>query len=194
MPLKLNLSVAAESEPVTLTEAKAHMNVTTTDDDTLINSEIGSATELCQEWQHRQYVHATWILYLDRFPSEIRVPLPPLSSVSTLTYVDTAGDVQALTEDTHFIVNTKAEPGLIKPSRSTSWPSVQSGIYNAVTLTFVAGYGADAGSTPERMKQAVLLLVANAYEFREPQITGTIITSVKTSWEALLWPDRINLF
>lgn len=158
-------------EPITLAEAKLHIHVDTTDEDTLHTDMIVAAREDCEGITGRQFIHATWKEYFDRFPSsEILLSRPPLSSgetpITSITYVDVDGDEQTWTASL-YQVDAVSEPARIKPVDSESWPSTQGNTYNAVTVTFVAGYGAAASDVPPTFKQAILLLVGLWHRDRE---------------------------
>jgi hypothetical protein len=68
-----------------------------------------------------------------------------------------------------------------------SWPSATLRPYNAICVTFIAGYG-DAGSdVPGNFRQGLLLLIGHFYEHREEVITGTIVAQVPVAAQALSW-------
>jgi uncharacterized phiE125 gp8 family phage protein len=191
MPLKQ--TVAPTKEPVTLDMAKAHLRVDDGEEDALIAQIIATAREWCEDFQRRSYVTQTWRLTLDEFPcaDEISIPRPPLASVSSITYVDTNGDTQTLAT-TVYAVDTDAEPGRVYLKYNQTWPSTRD-ITNAVTITFVAGYGADDGYVPAKVKQAMLLLIGHWFENREHVLTGTISKEIEFGVHALLWPNRVNV-
>jgi len=138
--VSLNQTSPPSYEPITLEEAKRHLRVTHNDDDTLIGALIAAARDKAQTIQDRQLVTATWVLKMDAFPSgdEIRVPLPPLQSVTSITYTDTDGVSQTMSSG-DYDVDTASEPGRIALSYGASWPSTRTEI-DAVTVTYVAGY------------------------------------------------------
>lgn len=187
------LSSTISTEPVLLEDAKMHLRVKNTGEDSLIQRQIRLAREYVEAVSHRQLINATWILYLDAFPAIIRPPLPPLSSVTTLKYYDVDNSLTTLTENTDFTVDNKTEPARIEPEYGLSWPSTRSR-FNAVQLTYVAGYGTEGSDVPEQYVQAVLLLLANWYENREPIIVGAVGTEVAKSVNDLLLLDPIWTF
>jgi len=81
----LVVSAAASYYPVTTAEAKAHMRVDTSADDTYIAALIAAATGMAELYTRRRLVRSTWCLYLDKFPvlpkNTIELPYPPLASV-----------------------------------------------------------------------------------------------------------------
>lgn len=173
----LTLVTAATSEPVTLQEAQAFMRVTTSEEDALIEDQlIPAAREWCEEWTGRQFVSATYDLSLDRFPTDeypwderrttyrpdaIRVPRPPLSSVTSITYMDEDGTSQTLSASL-YRVDTKSIVGEITPAYGEVWPDTYD-TTNAVTVRFVCGYS----TVPASIKQAVLIVCQTMYENRE---------------------------
>src|SRR4030095_8045227 len=133
--------VAPTTTPLSLSEVKAHLRVDDTDLDDVIQIYLDAATaHVDGEWGYlgRALVTQTWRLTIDTFPSaEIKIPLPPLQSISSVSYFDSAGDPQTLIEDTDYFVDDQSEPGWIAPM--TSWPTTLDAI-NSVAIDFVAGY------------------------------------------------------
>lgn len=194
--MALSLATAPSVEPMLKAEAKAYLRVDSanTDEDTLVDSLIIAARQQAETYTGRALITQTWDLVLDRFPSgdrPIDVPLPPLQSVTSITYLDTNGTSQTLSS-ANYIVDTKNEPGRIALAVGESWPDTQADRINAVTVRFVAGYGA-AAAVPEGIKTAMKLLIAHWFENREPVAAGVGFSStpMPMSVEMLLWQHRI---
>lgn len=187
-------SLPAADEPITLTEAKAHLRIDAADtaEDNAITGFITAAREYCETYQGRQYMTATRVHQLDRFPSchVIRLPYPPLISITSVVYVDSAGVTQTL-DPSKYIVDAISQPGRIAPSYSNYWPATRQQI-GAVTITYACGYGA-AADVPQRIKQAILLLVGHWWENREAVLSGTISKEIEFAVQALLGPERVIL-
>ena len=184
----LALITAPTAEPVTLTEAKAHLRVTAADDDTLITSLIVAARHWAEGFTGRALITQTWDLYLDAFPEwELTLPKPLLQSITSIAYTDTNGASQTLATD-QYLVDSKSEPGRITPAYGLVWPSTRWQT-NAVKVRLVAGY-ADAAAVPGPVKSACLLMLGELYARRESAIVGAPIASVPVSAEYLLWPYR----
>ena len=128
--------------------------------------------------------------------SSFRLPWPPLQSVSSIQWTDTAGNVSTVPSST-YIVDTFSEPGRVALGFGQTWPS-QSAQGNAiepvsgVTVTYVAGY-ADVAHVPTSIKQAMLLLLATWYENREDVVIDRRISSVSLAKgvDALLWRNKV---
>lgn len=162
-------SVAPAEEPITLAEAKTHMRVETdyTDENSLIEDAlIPAARQYCETVTGRQFITATWVMKMDEFPRVIWLPRPPALTVTSITYVDTAGDSQTVTA-ANYTLDTYATKARITEAYGEVWPSTQS-IANAVTVTYTAGYGA-ASTVPESLKAAIKMVVADMYEHRLAQ-------------------------
>ncbi len=186
--MSLQLVTAPASEPVTLAEAKSHLRVTVTDDDTLITSLIVAARQWIENFTRRALITQTWDYFLDAFDDGgIEIPRPPLISVGSVKYVDNDGATQTLATS-EYTADTAAERGLVRLAYGKSWPGTRTQA-NAVTIRFTAGY-ATAADVPGPIKSACLLMLGELYERRETAIVGTIINEVPVSAEYLLWPYR----
>ena len=162
--MSLTLITPPADEPVALADAKAFLRVEHTADDALIEEFLAAARRRYdgREGQlGRALVTQTWELRLDAFPAgEIEVPLPPLQSIDSVSFVAPGGTSMSLTEGTDFRADTYSEPGRISPI--DGWPKTADRL-NAVTIQFTAGYGAPA-DVPHQLKTAILQTVATWYD------------------------------
>lgn len=184
------ISVQPATEPVSLDEAKLHLRVDDMTEDVLIQSYIKTARIYAEGIQNRAFITQTWELWLDGFPcgDHIDIPLPPLQSVTSIDYYDTANVKTTITASDYF-VDTKSEPGRTVLAYGKSWPSTTLRPANGVCVTFVAGYGI-AELVPQTVKQAIFLIIGHLYEHREA-ITDKPLTEVPMAVESLLSLDRI---
>ncbi len=181
------LHTAPTEEPVTLTEAKAHLVVSTTTDDALINSLIVAARQKAEDYTARQFCTATWKLYLDEFANTVNIHKSPVSAVSEIVYKDTDGTEQTL-DTTKYFLDSVSEPARLIPAYGETWPSIYAQI-NAICITFTSGYGA-AATVPTAIKAAMLLIIGHLYENRGDEGHRTIPKSVYD----LLDPYKITYF
>ena len=189
--MALKLITAPTVEPVTLTEAKAQLRVDWSDEDAQISSYILAAREYCEGFQNRALITQTWDLWLDDWPctDRLKVPLPPLQSVTNIKYYDT-DNVEYTLATAEYFVDDKSEPGRVVLAYGKTWPSTTLRPANGVVVRFVAGYGL-AVSVPQKVKQAMLLLVTLMYQKRLPIVEGKIVGEVPFAVTALLSLDRI---
>jgi len=174
-------------EPITLAEAKTHLRIIHDEEDNYIMGLISAARKWCEYYQNRAYITQTITAKCDAFPLTFVLPMPPLVSVTSIQYIDTAGSTQTLSSS-YYDVDTYAEPGRVTEAYSYSWPATRI-IDNAVTITYVAGYG-DPADVPEHIKHAIKLMVSHFYEMREPVVENTTITNVPMSVKSLLSATR----
>lgn len=174
--------------PVTLDELKAQCRVTGTDEDDFLTACLATATEYAENFQNRTFITRSRTHKFDAFcDSIISLPYPPLVSVTSIAYVDSAGATQTLATSVYG-VDEWSEPGRVYLKSGQSWPSVYDQPL-AVTVTYQAGYGA-AADVPWRVKAAIKGYAATLHEHREDLITGTIVSPLK--WvDDLLWQSRV---
>lgn len=98
------------------------------------------------------------------------MPLGPLQSVSSITYVDTDGVTQTLSSGA-YVVDDKSERGWVVLASGEEWPSTYD-VINAVTISFVAGYGDATTDVPEPLREMILLIVTQWHEHRKTVHVG----------------------
>ena len=118
-------------EPVSLDELKAHLriNADQNDEDALLQHYLTTARKYAENYTWRAFITQTWRVSFDCFPCKIEVPRPPLQEVTSIQYVDTAGDTQTLDEDL-YQVDADSQPGRIIPAYGQSWPSIRNYLAN----------------------------------------------------------------
>ena len=181
--MALTLITAPTVEPVSLTEAKNHLRVDISDDDTLIKSKIMAVRQVFEEQYGVAFIDQTWELYMDAFPGgDLAIPKWPLASVTSIKYTDEDSNQSTVSSD-DYLVDIYNKPGKVVLKSSASWPSDTLQEVNGVVVRFVAGYGAAGSDVPEPIRQAVLLVVGDAYENREDTIIAQGVT-IKRQMEA----------
>lgn len=186
------------AEPVTLDEAKDHLRVDGTDDDTSITAMIKAAREYCEGYQNRVYITQTLELALDGWPcgNEIELSRPPLQSVTSLIYTDNGVDVTW--PASNYIVDDYSFVARLVKAKNVSWPSATLPSVNGIKIRYVAGYPPDeavppdlAANVPQHVKQAIMLLVGHWYENRETVLIGSISKELEFTVQSLLSLDRV---
>jgi uncharacterized phiE125 gp8 family phage protein len=165
----LRLITAAATKPVTTAEAKAHLRVDGSDEDTLIDSYIAAATSFVENYTGRALISQTWELVLDDFTDAIQIPKGPVQSITYVKYFDTAEAEQTLALDQYTLDNVSDPAWLVKPD-DVNYPTVADGVNNVI-IRFVAGYS----TLPAEIKAAILLLIAAWFDNRS---TGEIADTV----------------
>lgn len=199
---------------LSLVEAKAHLKVGD-DEDRWLLDQIHALSRHLDGWEGilgKALTQQTLALYLDRFPHAhrassldaaspqhrhrhhhhaIRLPCPPLVSVTSITYVDGAGVTQTM-DATAYQVDAIGSPARILPAYGTYWPAARHQL-NAICITFVAGYAPGAGSptdfvanVPRPILSAAKLLLGHLYENREATSALPSLQELPLGVQALL--------
>ena len=154
-------------EPVTLEQVKTQLKIDPSDDayDDQIEPLITAAREWCEGYQNRAYITQTFELALDHWPhqSNIRLPRPPLQSISSVSYTDSE-DVTEAWDAANYRVDDYSEPGRLVALSGAVWPSVSLSSTNPIRIRYVGGYGDSPNDIPAKIKQAVLMLVCYWFE------------------------------
>lgn len=181
------------SEPVSLSEAKAQCRVDGSTEDTLISGYITAAREWCEKVDWRVYLTQTIELWLHRWPDEryITLPKPPLQSVTKVEYYDDSHTLHTL-NSANWYVSQAEQPGKLHLRLNSDWPTEALREMEAICVTYVAGWSA-AANVPQRIKQAILLIVGYWYENREAAINGMVSREIEFSAKALIGIDRVGM-
>lgn len=194
--MPLSLVTAPQTAVMTTADAKAHLRVSGSDDDAYIAGLVDAARGHLDGQDGilgRALINQTWDYVIDGFPpcGDIHLPLAPLVSVTSITYVDTNGESQTL-DSALYAVDTVSRPPRLRPAYNQIWPNTRDQM-NAVTVRGVYGYGAAAAALPPGIVHAIKLIVGHLYENRE-QTTTAPLKTLPAGIEALLAPFTIRRF
>lgn len=175
----LRVTVAPALDPILLAEAKAQCRIDTSDEDGLLAGFIIAAREHCEDETGRAFITQTMELKLDfDWPIDrcgndcIVLPRPPhkTGAIESITYIDTNGVEQTL-DASQYLFSEGDIFGCVRPAYGVTWPIVRDQV-DAITVTFVAGYGSNPGDVPEPIRQAVRLMIGHFNENREAVSAG----------------------
>ncbi|WP_170428938.1 head-tail connector protein [Ruegeria arenilitoris] len=96
------------------------------------------------------------------------LPVAPVASVDAVTVMDAAGGENVVDAGVYRLEKDSQRPRL-RPAGS-SLPVIATG--GAVKITFTAGMSSNWGGLPADLGQAVLLLAAHYYEYRDETALG----------------------
>jgi uncharacterized phiE125 gp8 family phage protein len=179
--MSLTRVTAPAVSPVSLQQAKDHLRISHSDDDAKVQFCIDAATAYVDAedgFLGRCLVTQTWLLTLDAFPlDEIKIPLPPLQGVVSVSYDDPNGNGQTILQGDYY-VDVAKEPGWVVPL--DTWPTTLEAI-NAVRIIFNAGYPATSDSPPDlranipaSIRQAMLLMIGSYFENRLDELVANV--------------------
>jgi uncharacterized phiE125 gp8 family phage protein len=184
--------VSSESSVVLLTtaEAKTHLKIDYTDDDTYIDNLISAARLSAEIYTNRYFINTTLIQYGDQWSDLSVLFKSPVGSVTSIQYYDSDNNLQTL-DSSVYVVDNIHQPARIGLDVNQSFPSI-AGRINAVKCTYVVGYGAAASNVPEGIKEACLLTIGNWYENRQEVVIGRIATELPKSAQYLLEQYKVQ--
>lgn len=192
-PISVEIVTAATAYPVTLSEAKSHLRVDHTDEDSAIQAMIAAATDYVgglNGYTGRSLLLQTYRARYESF-GDLKLPYSPAVDIDSITYSD--GTVST---DIYELI--KSEPAYVTLKKDQTWPTADA---RSVYVRYHAGYrdsGASpvdlADNVPQAIKSAILLIVGSLYEHREgvALINGGKYEANPTV-KALLNPYRVNM-
>lgn len=231
----LKLVSGPDKEPITLADAKSHLHVTATFDDSYINLLISCARQYVENVMRRALVSQEWRLSLKNWPgrdflgsqglatnpnqfdanNHIKIPLPPLLSVTSINYIDTSGNLYTMPIGGYvppvegepsnlalpggYNVFTDFEPGRIYLPFSEIWPTVILLPGAPIQITFVAGFE-DLDELKNSFEgytatiHAMKMLIGFLYEHRIPPTEvrkGSVPAGLAYVVEEMLEPYRV---
>jgi hypothetical protein len=188
MPRGSTLVTKPASEPVSVSDVKAQLQIDGTADDTILAAYITEAREEIEQVNGMAFITQTWRLSLDRWPSgkaewwdgikegsvgdlygpasfvSLAIPRYPLQTVSSVTVFDEDSNSTAVVIADTFDIDTYSLPGRMSLKFGATWPiALRSN--NAIIIQYVAGYGA-AADVPAAIKRAIKQMVAYMYTHR----------------------------
>ena len=184
------VDTASTTAIITTAEAKQHLKVDTSADDTLIDDLVQAATESAQIFTNRYFTNTTLNQFGDNWCDLSTLFKSPVSSVVHIKYYDSDNTQQTLATSV-YQKDLEHQPSRIGLKPNQSFPSL-AGRINAVECQYVVGYGSAASDVPTAIKQAVLLTVGNWYENRQEVVVGRTATELPKSAQYLLEQYKVQ--
>lgn len=181
---KPNRTVDPTVEPVSLPEIKKQLSLAEASSqwDAFLRDAIQQAREQFEYDTGVVCCTSTWAEKLDEWPADYFIlHRRPVASVSSITYLDTDGASQTWASSNYTLDANRTEPTIFLTYGAT-FPAIRT-IENAITITYVAGYGA-ATAVPKLVKQAILLAAANAFVQRTPFEQGSVTPAGPMGFDA----------
>ena len=168
--MALILTTPPTAEPLTLSEAKAHLRLTHTDDDTYVSNLIIAARRAVESRCALAIMPQSWQLYADRWPSDtaFKLRLHPIASVDSITMFG-EDDVAKTLNLADFCLDLASRPArvVLRSNRSYAQPTRRT---NGIRIAFTCGYT----TVPLELKQAMLMIIADWYGTRGDEPGGAL--------------------
>lgn len=180
---------APTTEPITRAEAKLHLRLDDVGgvhpDDALIDGLITAAREYAQHYASTSIGSQTLEMALDEFPEEdyIDLDMPPVTSVTSIKYTDTAGVEQTMSTS-YYALSTYGDSRRVSLTYGNSWPTTREEP-NAVRIRYAAG----AATLPKAVKSGMLLHVDLHYPGNS--YTPTERENMQKAIDALLGTKKV---
>jgi len=141
--MQLTLTTAHTADPVSLGEVRRWLNFYdgVTEDEDVLEALIDEAYEELEQRTNRKFCAQTWTVTLDwdEVGDEIRLPLVPLVSVSSIKTTDDDG-TETTVGTSNYQVRAGENPRIVLTDTG-EWPS-DARDYDAMAITCVVGYNA----------------------------------------------------
>lgn len=174
--------LSVPTEPVTLTELKAHLRISGTAEDDLLTAFITAARIMCEKLTRRTIPSTQMALWLDNWPCEsigwhdgvregpvtgersdnVEIPRPPLISVESVKTYGMDDTAAIMAAGLYYVSKGDADQcGRVVLRNLATWP-VALRSADAVEIAFTAGYTA----VPEPLKLAIKMMASHMYANR----------------------------
>lgn len=180
---------APGTEPVSLSEAKAHLRLEETADDAYVTALIVAARTHVEKVCARGLVLQTVELVKPGFLAEgLALEGGHLAEtpIVVVKYLDEDEVEQTLAaDDYYYVTGGEHAPArlYLKPTGAFTLAKRA----DAVRVQYRVGW-ADAGAVPASLKHAVMLAISQMYEHRTPEVTAAVVSSLSFSFDALINP------
>lgn len=164
--MNIKRTAAPAAEPILLDEAKLHLRVAHTAEDTYITDLIMAARMACEDRIQQTLVSTPWRLTRDTFDARIVLPMGPVLEVQSVKYVDVDGVTQTMVEADYQLASQN-DIYFLAPAVLKAWPATQAGRYGAVWIDYKAGFGVTAADVPAPLRRWMLLAIGDMYANRE---------------------------
>ncbi len=197
-------------EPISTAEAKDHLRVTGTAQDSLIDGHVKAARTACETFTRRALITQGLRYGLDAFPRPheerlwegvrdgadvarverfVELPRPPLQSVtSVVTYDD--NDSATTFAASNYFTDTSSDPGRVILRTGATWPTALR-VGRAIEIAYTAGYGDYGSDVPQALLQGMYLMIAHFFENREAVVVGAAAAKLPEGVADLWRPYRV---
>lgn len=146
---------APVSEPISLSELKLYLRVSTSAEDTLLNNLITAARIAAEHYLKLSLMPQSWRLsYDDYAPDEIKMRRGPVQSITSVKTFDRSGAATTLSSDVYYL-NAAKDVLTIEATL----------VSHRIEVEYSAGY-ADAASVPANIRQGIIQHAGYMYERR----------------------------
>ena len=196
----LELHTYSATQVVTRTELKSQLRIDTSDEDTLLDTYISAATMMAENYCNRHFINARYDLnFLKELPSKFSLYYPDVTLDTSHSATEDDGlftrpnsitDPVTPVTSTEYYIDRYSNPCYValNESVSTATDEFKSTYLGNYLFRFTPGMGTAASDIPDAIKQAIKLIAADMYYFREDRKRAFPMAS-----EILLQPYKCYL-
>jgi uncharacterized phiE125 gp8 family phage protein len=187
--MSLDLLEGPAVEPVSLSDAKAHLRVDGTAEDAFISTLIITSRLHVEAALGIALVSQRWAWRIDAWPASggVVLPLRPMISVDAVRVTPATGSPVVVDAATYLVDGGGNPTRLVPKACALPAPGVP---IQGIEIELTAGFGDGAEDVPAPIRQAILLLIAHWYENREPVAIDAKPANVPAMVSELLQPYR----
>ena len=154
---------------VEVADIKAQLRIDTNDENDLLGYYIDAATDMAENYCNRHFITHQYKLYFNEQVNKASLIFPNCTleeagSNKPVNWTDASGSAQS--SDKAYI-DAFSNPSLVYLSSDFPGTTLKDNAANTFYFWFNTGYGAASADVPEAIKQAIKLIVADMYYFRE---------------------------
>jgi len=176
--MTLRIVEPADSDPVSLAEAKAQLRAADSSNDVVIKGLIPAATKFVQSIVQRVFVQQTLEWVLPCWRAELCIPVAPVvaAGIKSIKYVDWTTRAQLTLDPGDYVIQPRGPSVAIFTKFGGFWPVVFAHSSEPIVVRFEAGYE-DADEIPANVKVAILLQIRHLYSMgeRNPSLTKDLV-------------------
>lgn len=168
---ELTIVSRGATEPVSLAEARIHLDLATTNTTTITDATLGqyisAARQTVESWTKYRLVQTTIDLRQTDFNGDsILLPGVPLISVTSIKTVDTDNSETTFADTSYYVSTPGNKHGYATLNYGYTWPTALRD-RNNVLVRYVCGYtNADAANKPDPVfQEAIKQIVRLNYQF-----------------------------
>ena len=154
---------------VSVDDIKAQLRIDSSDENDLLGYYIDAATDMAENYCNRHFITHQYKLYFNEKVDKASLIFPNCTleeagSNKPVNWVDENGAAQS--SDKAYI-DAFSNPSLVYLSSDFPNTTLKDNASNTFYFWFNTGYGTASSDVPEAIKQAIKLIVADMYYFRE---------------------------
>lgn len=163
--------------PVTLTEAKEHLKVTGSDEDTLIQTYLNAAIKRVENYRQSPVMSSEWELYATHWRTSFNLQKHPVTVINSVKYYDDDNVLQTV-DSANYRLQDFRVPCRLEFDSDFTEPSFYDREF-PIVVNFQAGFTYAASGNYALIKQVVFLEIGTFNEIRQTELAGMGLANVQ---------------